>query len=116
MRPRSSARSSRRSAGAGLDLPHPRHREGARAHRGGVGGILRDIIVMGARPIALLDSLHFGPPEDDKSRWVANGVIDGISSYGNCIGVPTVGGEVHFDECYRQNPLVNVMAIGLVGP
>ena len=95
---------------------HPSYVEPHQGAATGVGGILRDIIVMGARPIALLDSLHFGPPEDDKSRWVASGVIGGISAYGNCIGVPTVGGEVHFDECYRLNPLVNVMAIGLVGP
>src|SRR5438045_1787288 len=95
---------------------HPSYVEPHQGAATGVGGILRDIIVMGARPIALLDSLHFGPPEDPKSRWVAAGVVDGIAAYGNCIGVPTVGGEVWFDECYRTNPLVNVMALGLVGP
>src|SRR6202171_5552931 len=78
----------------------------------GVGGITRDVIAMGARPIALLDSLRFGPlPES--SRHV-EGVVAGICGYGNCIGIPTVGGEVYFDECYANNPLVNAMCVGLV--
>lgn len=78
----------------------------------GVGGILRDVIAMGARPIALLDSLRFGPlPE---SRRHLEGVVAGIGGYGNCIGIPTVGGEIYFDECYAGNPLVNAMCVGIV--
>src|SRR4029077_3056581 len=78
----------------------------------GVGGIIRDVIAMGARPIALLDSLRFGPLPAS-SRHV-EGVVAGIGGYGNCIGIPTVGGEVYFDECYTNNPLVNAMCVGLV--
>ncbi len=77
----------------------------------GIGGIIRDIIAMGAKPIALLDSLHFEKPHDH----IYEGVISGISVYGNSIGVPTVGGEVRFDPAYSKNPLVNVMAVGIVG-
>jgi len=80
----------------------------------GIGGILRDIISMGAMPIALLDSLRFGPLEDEKSRYLFEHVVKGISDYGNRVGVPTVGGEVEFDESFRTNPLVNVMCAGLV--
>ncbi|WP_409200204.1 phosphoribosylformylglycinamidine synthase subunit PurL [Methanobrevibacter sp. DSM 116169] len=80
----------------------------------GVGGILRDIISMGAMPIAILDSLRFGPLEDQKSRYLFEHVVDGISDYGNRVGIPTVGGEVEFDESFRTNPLVNVMCAGLV--
>ena len=80
----------------------------------GIGGILRDIISMGAMPIALLDSLRFGPIEDEKSRYLFEHVVKGISDYGNRVGVPTVGGEVEFDESFRTNPLVNVMCAGLV--
>ena len=80
----------------------------------GIGGILRDIISMGAMPIALLDSLRFGPLEDQKSRYLFEHVVKGISDYGNRVGVPTVGGEVEFDESFRTNPLVNVMCAGLV--
>jgi phosphoribosylformylglycinamidine synthase len=80
----------------------------------GIGGILRDIISMGAMPIALLDSLRFGPLEDPKSRYLFEHVVKGISDYGNRVGVPTVGGEVEFDESFRTNPLVNVMCAGLV--
>ncbi|RBQ22680.1 Phosphoribosylformylglycinamidine synthase subunit PurL [Candidatus Methanobinarius endosymbioticus] len=80
----------------------------------GIGGILRDIISMGAMPIALLDSLRFGPVEDQKSRYLFEHVVKGISDYGNRVGVPTVGGEVEFDESFRTNPLVNVMCAGLV--
>ncbi len=79
----------------------------------GVGGILRDIFTLGARPIAVLDALRFGPSSDKVSREVFRGVVDGIAGYGNCIGVPTVGGEVFFDDSFRLNPLVNVMAIGV---
>src|SRR5438128_8398172 len=78
----------------------------------GVGGIIRDVIAMGARPIALLDSLRFGPlPE---SSHHVEGIVAGIGGYGNCIGIPTVGGEVYFEECYANNPLVNAMCVGLV--
>jgi phosphoribosylformylglycinamidine synthase II len=91
---------------------HPSAIEPYQGAATGVGGILRDVIAMGARPIALLDSLRFGPlPE---SRHHFEGVIAGIGGYGNCIGVPTVGGEVYFDDCYAQNPLVNAMCVGLV--
>ncbi len=76
----------------------------------GVGGIIRDILAMGARPIAILDSLHFGK----QTSPFFDGVVSGISAYGNSIGVPTVGGEVRFDACYENNPLVNVMAVGIV--
>lgn len=80
----------------------------------GIGGILRDIISMGAMPIALLDSLRFGPLEDEKSRYLFEHVVKGISDYGNRVGVPTVAGEIEFDESFRTNPLVNVMCVGLV--
>jgi phosphoribosylformylglycinamidine synthase len=80
----------------------------------GIGGILRDIISMGAMPIALLDSIRFGPLEDEKSRYLFEHVVKGISDYGNRVGIPTVGGEVEFDESFRANPLVNVMCVGLV--
>jgi phosphoribosylformylglycinamidine synthase len=80
----------------------------------GVGGILRDIFTMGARPIALLDSLRFGPLTQPKNRYLLEGVVAGIAGYGNCIGVPTVGGEVYFHKCYQNNILVNVMALGIV--
>jgi len=79
----------------------------------GVGGILRDIFAMGMRPVALLDSLRFGPLTDATNRHLFNGVVAGIGGYGNCIGVPTVGGEVQFDESYSGNPLVNAMCIGI---
>ena len=74
---------------------------------------MRDIFTMGARPIALLDSLRFGEMEDPRTRFLLNGVVDGISSYGNCTGVPTVGGEVYFDSCYNGNILVNAFCLGL---
>ena len=80
----------------------------------GIGGILRDIISMGAMPIALLDSLRFGPIEDEKSKYLFEHVVKGISDYGNRVGVPTVAGEIEFDESFRTNPLVNVMCVGLV--
>ena len=80
----------------------------------GVGGIVRDIFAMGARPIALLNSLRFGPPAGDRNRYLFGGVVAGISGYGNCIGVPNVGGEVVFSESYSGNPLVNAMCIGLL--
>ncbi|OFX12549.1 MAG: phosphoribosylformylglycinamidine synthase II [Armatimonadetes bacterium RBG_19FT_COMBO_69_19] len=80
----------------------------------GVGGIIRDVLAMGARPIALLDSLRFGPLDDPRARRIATGVVAGIAGYGNCIGVPTVGGEILVDPRYRGNPLVNVVCLGLV--
>ncbi|MEO8743855.1 MAG: phosphoribosylformylglycinamidine synthase subunit PurL [Candidatus Dormiibacterota bacterium] len=78
----------------------------------GVGGIIRDVIAMGARPIALLDSLRFGPLPASSRHF--EGVVAGIGGYGNCIGIPTVGGEVYFEECYANNPIVNAMCVGLV--
>ena len=93
---------------------HPSSIEPYQGAATGVGGILRDIFTMGARPIAVMDPLRFGPLEDARSRWVAEGVVSGISGYGNSVGVPTVGGEVVFDECYRGNPLVNVLCLGIL--
>ncbi len=93
---------------------HPSAIEPYQGAATGVGGILRDIFTMGARPIALLDSLHFGPPDDPRSRWVAEGVVSGISGYGNSVGVPTVAGELQFAACFADNPLVNVMALGVL--
>ena len=80
----------------------------------GVGGIVRDIFAMGARPIALLNSLRFGPLSDSRNRYLFEEVVSGISSYGNCIGIPNVGGEVFFEKCYSGNPLVNAMCVGIV--
>ncbi|MEG4862469.1 MULTISPECIES: phosphoribosylformylglycinamidine synthase subunit PurL [unclassified Microcoleus] len=93
---------------------HPSAVEPFQGAATGVGGILRDIFTMGARPIALLNSLRFGNLDDSKTQRLFKGVVSGISHYGNCIGVPTVGGEVYFDEAYSGNPLVNVMALGLM--
>lgn len=80
----------------------------------GVGGINRDIFTMGARPVAQLNSLRFGNPELDHTKWLIRGVVKGIGDYGNSFGVPVVGGEVYFDECYNTNPLVNAMSVGLM--
>lgn len=93
---------------------HPSFIEPYQGAATGAGGILRDIFTMGARPIALMDPLRFGPLSDPRSRWVAEGVVSGISGYGNSVGVPTVGGEVVFDECYQGNPLVNVLCLGIL--
>jgi len=93
---------------------HPSAVEPFQGAATGVGGILRDIFTMGARPMALLNSLRFGSLEDARTRRLFNGVVSGISHYGNCVGVPTVGGEVYFDPAYSGNPLVNVMALGLM--
>ncbi|BAB75351.1 phosphoribosylformylglycinamidine synthase subunit PurL [Anabaena sp. FACHB-709] len=93
---------------------HPSAVEPFQGAATGVGGILRDIFTMGARPIALLNSLRFGSLEDPKTQRLFSGVVAGISHYGNCVGVPTVGGEVYFDPAYSGNPLVNVMALGLM--
>ncbi|MDW8167290.1 MAG: phosphoribosylformylglycinamidine synthase subunit PurL [Acidobacteriota bacterium] len=92
---------------------HPSFIEPYQGAATGVGGILRDIFTMGARPIAVLDSLRFGPLTDPRNRAIMDGVVRGIADYGNCFGVPTVGGEVFFAECYARNPLVNAMAVGL---
>jgi phosphoribosylformylglycinamidine synthase len=92
---------------------HPSAIEPYQGAATGVGGIIRDVIAMGARPIALLDSLRFGPLPASSRHF--EGVVAGIGGYGNCIGIPTVGGEVYFEECYAQNPIVNAMCVGLVG-
>ena len=93
---------------------HPSAIEPYQGAATGVGGILRDIFTMGARPIAVMDPLRFGPLDDARSRWVAEGVVRGISGYGNSVGVPTVGGEVVFDPTYADNPLVNVLCLGVL--
>ncbi|HET7703409.1 MAG TPA: phosphoribosylformylglycinamidine synthase subunit PurL [Candidatus Limnocylindrales bacterium] len=93
---------------------HPSAVEPTQGAATGVGGILRDIFTMGARPIAVLDALRFGDPADARTRHLVEGVVKGVGGYGNCVGVPTVGGELVFDPSYQGNPLVNVMAIGLL--
>ncbi len=93
---------------------HPSAIEPFQGAATGVGGILRDIFTMGARPIAALNSLRFGSLEDKRTQFLFRGVVNGISHYGNCFGVPTVGGEVYFEKCYQDNPLVNAMAVGIV--
>ncbi len=93
------------------------HPSAVEPHQGaatGVGGIIRDVFSMGARPIALMDPLRFGPLDDARTRYLFEGVVGGISGYGNAVGVPTVGGEVVFDDCYRENPLVNVLCLGVL--
>ena len=92
---------------------HPSFIEPYQGAATGVGGILRDIFTMGARPIALMNSLRFGNPKKKDTKRVLNGVVSGIAGYGNCMGIPTVGGEVYFDDCYNGNPLVNAFAIGI---
>ena len=96
---------------------HPSYIEPFQGAATGVGGILRDIFTMGARPIAVMDSLRFGPitgtPESAHNRRIVAGVVSGIAHYGNCFGVPTVGGECIFENCYSANPLVNVFALGV---
>ncbi|MCC6241483.1 MAG: phosphoribosylformylglycinamidine synthase subunit PurL [Gemmatimonadaceae bacterium] len=93
---------------------HPSAVEPYQGAATGVGGILRDVFTMGARPIALLNSLRFGPLTSARVRWLFAGVVKGIGDYGNCMGVPTVGGEVVFDPSYEGNPLVNAMCVGLM--
>ncbi len=93
---------------------HPSAIEPYQGAATGVGGILRDIVAMGARPIALLNSLRFGPPGEPRTRYLFDGVVAGIAGYGNCYGCPTVGGEIDFHEGYRDNPIVNAMCVGLV--
>ena len=92
---------------------HPSFIEPYQGAATGVGGILRDIFTMGARPIALMDSLRFGPLSVPKNKTITEGVISGIAGYGNCMGVPTVGGDVYFNECYSLNPLVNAFCLGI---
>ncbi len=93
---------------------HPSFIEPYQGAATGVGGILRDIFTMGARPIAILDSLHFGAPDHVRTPFLVNGVVSGIAGYGNCMGVPTVGGETYFHPCYNGNILVNVMCAGIL--
>ena len=93
---------------------HPSAVEPYQGAATGVGGILRDIFAMGARPVAILDALRFGDPADRRTRHLVDGVVRGVGGYGNCVGVPTVGGELVFDPSYQGNPLVNVMAIGIL--
>ena len=92
---------------------HPSYIEPYQGAATGVGGILRDVFTMGARPVANLNSIRFGSPNHEKTKYLLNGVVSGIGGYGNCIGVPTVGGETEFDECYNGNILVNAMNIGV---
>ncbi len=91
---------------------HPSYIEPYQGAATGVGGILRDVFTMGARPIALLNSIHFGSPNHKKTKSLLNGVVSGIGGYGNCIGIPTVAGETKFNETYNENILVNAMAVG----
>lgn len=93
---------------------HPSAIEPFQGAATGVGGIHRDIFTMGARPIAALNSLRFGLPDNPKTKWLVKGVVKGISHYGNCFGVPTLAGEVYFEDCYQTNPLVNAMSVGVV--
>jgi phosphoribosylformylglycinamidine synthase subunit PurL len=93
---------------------HPSAVEPYQGAATGVGGILRDIFTMGARPIAVLDSLRFGDLDSGRNRYLFGGVVRGIGDYGNCVGIPNIGGEVFFDRAYDGNPLVNAMALGLM--
>lgn len=93
---------------------HPSAIEPYQGAATGVGGILRDVFTMGARPIAALDSLRFGPLSSPRVRYLFAGVVKGVGDYGNCVGIPNLGGEVYFDDAYEGNPLVNAMAIGLM--
>jgi phosphoribosylformylglycinamidine (FGAM) synthase-like enzyme len=92
---------------------HPSFIEPYQGAATGVGGTIRDIFTMGARPVALLNSLRFGPPDIPLNKRILEGVVAGIGGYGNSIGIPTVGGEVAFDESYSGNPLVNVFCLGI---
>jgi phosphoribosylformylglycinamidine synthase len=93
---------------------HPSFVEPYQGAATGVGGILRDVFTMGARPVALWDQLRFGRLDDPRNRYLFKGVVGGIAGYGNAVGVPTVGGEIEFDDCYDGNPLVNVLCLGLM--
>lgn len=92
---------------------HPSFIEPYQGAATGVGGILRDIFTMGARPVALLNSLRFGNPNLQKTKFLVEGVVSGIAGYGNCMGIPTIGGDIYFDDCYNGNPLVNAFALGV---
>ena len=92
---------------------HPSYLEPYQGAATGVGGILRDVFTMGARPIANLNSIHFGSPTHKKTKNLLSGVVSGIGGYGNSVGIPTVGGETNFEKCYNENILVNAMAVGL---
>ncbi len=92
---------------------HPSFIEPYQGAATGVGGILRDIFTMGARPVALLNSLRFGDPRLQKTKFLVEGVVSGIAGYGNCMGIPTIGGDIYFDDCYNGNPLVNAFALGV---
>ena len=91
---------------------HPSAIEPYQGAATGVGGILRDVFTMGARPLVVMDPLFFGELTDARQRWLVEGVVSGISGYGNSVGVPTIGGELTFDACYASNPLVNVLCAG----
>ena len=93
---------------------HPSYVEPHQGAATGVGGIVRDILAMGARPIAVMDALRFGAADAPDTRRVLPGVVEGISHYGNCLGLPNIGGEVVFDPCYIGNPLVNALCVGLL--
>ena len=93
---------------------HPSFIEPYQGAATGVGGILRDVFTMGARPIATLNSIHFSSHDHPKTKNLLNGVVSGIGGYGNCMCIPTVGGEVKFNDSYNENILVNAMAVGLV--
>jgi phosphoribosylformylglycinamidine (FGAM) synthase-like enzyme len=93
---------------------HPSYVEPYQGAATGVGGIVRDIIAMGARPVAVMDSLRFGPADASDTRRVLPGVVAGIGGYGNCLGLPNIGGELVFDPCYAQNPLVNALCVGIM--
>ncbi|MGH7584576.1 MAG: AIR synthase related protein, partial [Gemmatimonadales bacterium] len=93
---------------------HPSAVEPYQGAATGVGGILRDVFTMGARPVALLNSLRLGPLDDPRNRYLFAGIVKGVGDYGNCVGVPTLGGEVVFSPSYTGNPLVNAMAVGIL--
>ena len=93
---------------------HPSYVEPHQGAATGVGGIVRDILAMGARPVAVMDSLRFGPADAPDTRRVLPGVVSGISFYGNCLGLPNIGGELAFDACYAGNPLVNALCVGVM--
>src|SRR5437879_8222356 len=93
---------------------HPSAVEPFQGAATGVGGIVRDILALGARPLAVLDPLRFGPLTDERNRYLFDGVVRGIASYGNSLGLPTVGGEAVFDAAYNGNPLVNAMCVGVL--
>src|SRR5688500_5585171 len=93
---------------------HPSAVEPFQGAATGVGGILRDVFAMGARPVAVLDALFFGDPATARTRGYVRGVVGGVGSYGNCVGIPHPGGHISFEPCYEDNPLVNAMCVGIV--